>query len=197
MCYRMLHTITMSAAEEKTHLREEMRNRIAAIPASMRAKEDASICQTLEKTIPVGSTIGGYMPLPDETDIRSFLHTFLKNKHAVYLPRYENATITFYRITSLRQLTMSHMGILEPEENARILEDGTPLTVLVPGRAFDAQGNRLGRGKGGYDAWITKEKDTGRPLHCIGIGYSCQLVDSVPQEPHDQRMDTVITDTNG
>ena len=32
-------------------------------------------------------------------------------------------------------------------------------TILIPGRAFDAKGNRLGRGNGGYDKWIAEQRE--------------------------------------
>jgi 5-formyltetrahydrofolate cyclo-ligase len=61
--------------------------------------------------------------------------------------------------------------------------------VIVPGIGFDSIGNRLGRGIGCYDRFL----QTIDALF-IGIGYSCQLVSSIPVEYHDMKMDIVVTE---
>ena len=60
---------------------------------------------------------------------------------------------------------------------------------LVPGVGFDLNGNRLGRGKGFYDKLLPK-------LNCtkIGIAFECQLVENLPVEPHDAKVNLVITE---
>lgn len=64
--------------------------------------------------------------------------------------------------------------------------------VIVPGVAFTAAGDRLGQGGGWYDRFL----DRVRP-ECvtIGVGFSPQLVASIPTEPHDVRLDMVVTET--
>jgi len=59
--------------------------------------------------------------------------------------------------------------------------------ILIPGRAFDKSGNRLGRGGGYYDRIL-------RDVKClkIGVAFNCQLFDSIPVEPHDQKVDIII-----
>ena len=54
--------------------------------------------------------------------------------------------------------------------------------------AFDKSCNRLGRGKGYYDSLL---KNTNAIK--IGICYDFQLFESIPTEPHDIKMDIVIT----
>lgn len=58
--------------------------------------------------------------------------------------------------------------------------------ILVPGMAFDAQGNRLGRGKGYYDKVLKQTS-----AYKIGICFDFQFLESVPTEAHDVRMDKV------
>ena len=59
---------------------------------------------------------------------------------------------------------------------------------MVPAVAFDRKGNRLGRGKGYYDRLLAGSKATK-----VGVGYEFQLLGEIPAEPHDIRMDMVIT----
>ncbi len=73
------------------------------------------------------------------------------------------------------------------------LEESLPAVVLVPGRAFDAKGARLGRGNGGYDKWIAQERSRNAPYQYWGVAFECQVVDEVPVEAHDQKLDAVVT----
>lgn len=61
--------------------------------------------------------------------------------------------------------------------------------ILVPGVAFDPNGNRLGRGGGYFDQYLKEVKGIK-----IGIAYEKQIVDSVPIEEHDIPMDYLITE---
>jgi 5-formyltetrahydrofolate cyclo-ligase len=60
--------------------------------------------------------------------------------------------------------------------------------ILVPGRAFDRAGTRLGRGGGAYDRILA-----GLQAPKIGVAFACQLVENLPREPHDVPMDAVVT----
>ncbi|MBR2476274.1 MAG: 5-formyltetrahydrofolate cyclo-ligase, partial [Bacteroidaceae bacterium] len=61
--------------------------------------------------------------------------------------------------------------------------------IIVPGVAFDRNLNRLGRGKGYYDRLLTNSN-----AYFIGIGYDMQVVDSITTEPHDIKMNCIITE---
>lgn len=77
-----------------------------------------------------------------------------------------------------------------PEPIGEIFTDYDTIDlIIVPGVAFDREGNRLGRGRGYYDK-ILKET---RVSTKIGICFDFQLVDKVPVEPLDVRMDAVIS----
>jgi len=54
--------------------------------------------------------------------------------------------------------------------------------------------NRLGRGNGGYDHWIEKQRDVNPDTRMIGVAFECQIVNEVPIDAHDEKMDEVITD---
>ena len=83
--------------------------------------------------------------------------------------------------------TKAH-GILEPAAS-------TPASaaelraILVPGLAFDAKGGRLGHGKGHFDRLL---ESTDALL--IGLCFENHLVETVPMESHDVRMDAVVTE---
>ncbi|MGA2869912.1 MAG: 5-formyltetrahydrofolate cyclo-ligase, partial [Verrucomicrobiota bacterium] len=60
--------------------------------------------------------------------------------------------------------------------------------ILVPGMAFDLSGNRLGRGRGFYDQLL----GTAASIKC-GVCYDGQLFPEIPSEPHDVKVDFVLT----
>lgn len=62
--------------------------------------------------------------------------------------------------------------------------------VLVPGLAFARNGARLGRGAGFYDRFLIEHSHALR----VGVAFSDQVLDSLPEDPHDQRMDILLTD---
>jgi 5-formyltetrahydrofolate cyclo-ligase len=79
-----------------------------------------------------------------------------------------------------------------PREPGGVAVDPTMVDVVVtPGLAFDREGNRLGYGGGYYDRYLER---MGRAAVRVGIAFSLQVVDRVPAEPGDQRVDVIVTD---
>lgn len=66
-----------------------------------------------------------------------------------------------------------------------------PDVVIVPGLGFTRYGDRLGQGGGWYDRFLS---DIRPDCHTIGVAYREQLLDHLPVEPHDVRVDRVVTD---
>ena len=92
--------------------------------------------------------------------------------------------------------TAPFIGWAEVEGKAvRLPEDALdprwPDVVIVPCVAFTARGERLGQGGGWYDRFLSEIRDDCRT---IGVGFAEQLVDELPTEEHDVRLDTVVTD---
>ncbi|MDD4319390.1 MAG: 5-formyltetrahydrofolate cyclo-ligase [Candidatus Peribacteraceae bacterium] len=184
----------MSIVDEKETLRRSMVQAIAAMTDEEKNRQGTMLCRRLETLLPRAPiAIGAFAPLPDEPDIRPLLRTCLDEKHLLYLPRYDGGGITFHAVENLDELQAGAFGIPEPSASAPSPDPSTLSLVLVPGRAFDGNGNRLGRGKGGYDRWIARQRTANPRTSFWGIIFSCQIRDSVPAETHDQKMDAVIT----
>ena len=99
----------------------------------------------------------------------------------------------FYQVVSIKQLESGYKGIKEPVVNERYLyrfERSEDTLVIVPGVAFDANGYRVGYGKGFYDRFL-KDK---RQMTVIGLCFSGQLVEEIPHDEHDIKMDKIITE---
>ena len=61
--------------------------------------------------------------------------------------------------------------------------------MLVPGVSFKSDGCRLGRGKGFYDKYMSMEDFR---AYKLGVCFLQQLVDVIPVEEHDIRMDEIL-----
>lgn len=82
-------------------------------------------------------------------------------------------------------------GMTAPTADAPALR---PDLVIVPLLAFDANGGRLGQGAGAYDRTIANLRAAGE-VFILGLAYSGQRVAQLPAEPHDERLDAVLTET--
>ena len=184
----------MDAAQQKRELREAIRKRLAEFSAKERAAEGRTFCRTLWKILPdYLQVIAAFVPLPDEVDISSFLLECLTKGIKVFLPRFEGGEMVFREVKKLTNLPLGPLNVPEPQVTAPLLDSQVLSHVLVPGRAFDRKGNRLGRGNGGYDHWIALQRNANPQTKFFGVCFECQLVQSVPVEAHDAKVDAVIT----
>lgn len=138
------------------------------------------------------SVVALFSPLPDEVDISPVIDYFAKQKEClVVLPRVdisaEKPTMDFFEYQP-DALSVGAYGIREPEGVKPCPAEAIDLMV-VPAVAFTRRGERLGRGKGFYDCYLSRE---GFRAYTVGVCYSHQLLDSLPTEPHDCCVDEVV-----
>ena len=126
-----------------------------------------------------------YSALPDEVQTQAFLEKWHLKKQII-LPTVVGDDIIPVEFGKDTTFAVGDFNILEPQNEPYT---GNFDLIVVPGVAFDRQGNRIGRGKGYYDRFLCQHLDVKR----IGICFDFQLVDEVPAEPFDIRMDEVIT----
>ncbi|MGC9539226.1 5-formyltetrahydrofolate cyclo-ligase [Streptomyces sp. UG1] len=65
--------------------------------------------------------------------------------------------------------------------------------VLLPGLAVDARGMRLGRGGGSYDRVLARLESAGAHPALVVLLYDSEVVERVPEEPHDRPVHAVVT----
>lgn len=126
-----------------------------------------------------------YSALPDEVQTAAFLEKWHVLKQII-LPTVVGDDIVPVEYGEGTSFAVGDFNILEPQNKP--YAGGFDL-IVVPGVAFDRKGNRIGRGKGFYDRFLCQHLDVKR----IGICFDFQLVDEVPTEANDIRMDEVIS----
>ncbi len=138
-----------------------------------------------------GQVVALYWPIGKELDSRYLIDDLIKRGHSVALPvsSKKDRVMTFAKWNGKGDLVKGDFGIFVPPK----IETVDPDVVVVPFLAFDRRGNRLGRGAGHYDATLESLRSK-REILVIGLGYASQAVlFNLPAEPHDQRLDMVVT----
>ena len=181
----------MTSQNLKAELRSMIRAQLDKISPAVRAVESIELCERLKAQMASAHTILFFAPLPDELDIWPVLELSLALGTHCALPFFDAAKQT-YGAKLLNQLATDivtgKFGVREPAAScAEISLDQFDL-VLVPGMAFDWSGHRLGRGKGFYDRILTEASG----IKC-GVGYDFQLLEKIPVEPHDAKVNFMLT----
>lgn len=123
-----------------------------------------------------------------EVDTKVLINDLWKLNKNIYVPKVENNIINFYNINSFNDLVIGSYNILEPITNIKYKYNKNDC-IIVPGLLFDKNNNRLGYGGGYYDRFL---KDNN--LYKIGICFSHFIIDKLPNEKYDIKMDEVITE---
>ena len=117
------------------------------------------------------------------------LRDALETGKTLALPRCEGeGVMRAYRVARPSDLRRGAYGIWEPDETCPPIEPDDMDLILVPGTAFDRQGDRLGQGGGYYDRYLAQTRAVR-----IGVCHDFALLDAVPTQTHDARMDGVVT----
>ena len=166
-----------------------MRRLNRALDSRQRLRASAAIFSAVERLpeFRAARTVAVFAALPDEPATDEVLARWASTRRVV-LPRVEGDAMRFYACRP-DALVFGAFGILEPQ-GERPCPAGEIDLVVCPGVAFTADGRRLGRGRGYYDRYLGDPAFRG---FRVGVCYAHQLVDDMPVEPHDVRMDRVIT----
>lgn len=175
---------------EKKVIRETMRRLNRALDPQRRAAASAAIFAAVERLpeFRAARTVAVFAALPDEPATDEALARWGRTRRVV-LPRVEGDAMQFYGYRP-EALSRGAFGIFEPQ-GERPCPVGDIDLAVCPGVAFTADGRRLGRGRGYYDRYLGQPAFRG---YRVGVCYAHQVVDDLPVEPHDVRMDTVVFD---
>ena len=183
--------MTTAAANLKSELRSQIRARLEKISPAVRAVESTDLCERLKTQISSAHTILFFAPLPDELDVWPVLELSLALGTNCALPFFD-AEKKSYSAKLLKNLAtdivIGKFGVREPAAGCAEIPLNQFDLVLVPGMAFDLSGNRLGRGKGFYDRILSEASG----VKC-GVGYDFQLLEKIPSEPHDAKVNFIVT----
>ncbi|MDE2403372.1 MAG: 5-formyltetrahydrofolate cyclo-ligase [Sphingomonadales bacterium] len=177
----------------RARLREVRKGHVTGLPAATRALVLMRPPAVLARAIPEGATVGLYHAVGAEAPTRGFARWFQENGRKVALPWFatREAGMAFREWRDPWNddgLVPGPFAMPQPGDDAGAL---VPDWVIVPLLGFTAAGDRLGQGAGHYDRWLAAHPGA----RAVGLAWDCQLVETLPVEPHDRPLEAVVTPT--
>ena len=179
--------------DKKQELRKkitELRRNINSVERSDKSfKINENLSLYLKKNNVLSESIHVFLPIQNEPDLTKLYQDWLNDGLRLYAPSVAGERdLQHYQLTSLDSVRRGPLHTMEPVPNGEAVSPQFDI-ILVPGIAFDRDGNRMGFGKGFYDRFLME----GSGIK-IGICYEFQLVDQIPISENDVPVDIVITE---
>ena len=177
----------------KHTLRREMLARRRALAPADREAADRIIQRALitSPAFEASRVVALYAPIHNEVATEEIFRAALSLGKEVLFPAVHGDSLVFRRVTARHELHAGAYGIPEPTSDCPVRDPRAADLLVIPAVAFDLSGQRLGYGKGYYDRTLHLLEGSGR---LMGIIYDFQLVEAIAGEPHDVRVDVIITE---
>jgi 5-formyltetrahydrofolate cyclo-ligase len=186
----------MNEATDATREKSELRARMRALRAAVPPDERLRLARAVEGHVfalpemQAARTVLLFYSFGSEVETSGMAERVHGEGKRLLLPYLEAERMEAAEVLPDDELVTSSYGPREPAR--RVAVDPADVDVVIaPGLAFDREGYRLGYGGGHYDRYLSR---MGTRALRIGIGFAGQLVDRVPREPADERLDLVATD---
>ncbi len=182
-----------SITGDKAALRAQVRARAAALTAPVRADSDRALFRRFLALPQVerAGTILLFSGVGTEPATAALLGPLWAMGKTLCLPKcLPGRAMEARAVAPDRPLVPGAFGIPEPGEDCPALEPGRLDLILVPALCYDRAGYRLGQGGGYYDRYLPRTSAV-----TVGLCRDALLLESVPAEPHDRRVDLVLTET--
>ena len=183
---------TSGVEEAKAALRVRMRAARAAITPAERERLARAVEAHLFRMPEVGRArqVLLFYSFGSELPTSAMAERLLREGHRLLLPYLDDDGMEAALVEPGDPLVHTDYGPKEPGRRVAVDPSSVDL-VLTPGLAFDRRGNRLGYGGGHYDRYLARLQPSARR---IGIGFSIQVVPSLPAGPGDEPLDAVVTE---
>lgn len=194
--------MSRSLQSAKQALRKELKRRLKSMRDEERTNESQAIFKKLISmdAFRKSRSLSLYMSMPGEVETNQLMTYCFENDKKCFIPHY---TADLMKMVLLRNqedydsLPLTAWNIKQPaDDDVRpdaIDQDGGLDVIVVPGLGFTRDGLRLGRGRGYYDNYFQKyEEKFGKKPLLIGLAYSSQIVDDLPADEFDIKLDQVL-----
>ncbi len=132
-----------------------------------------------------------YSSIHNEVETEKVMDDALSSGKKVLLPVMSDGEVLFRELTTTSGMHTGGFGISEPCASNNVFKPGQADIIVLPGIAFDLKGNRIGYGKGCYDRALHNLEGQGK---LVAVCYDFQLIDEITDEPHDVKVDMIITE---
>lgn len=182
--------------------KSDLRKRILSIRNSMDKKESSEKSAVIMEKLTAmdiykkAQVVFVYMDFNHEVETMNLIKKMLLDKKKVVIPYTDtvNTVIIPSELKDMEGLVKSKFGYYEPAHDKILPVKPEEFDlVVVPGVVFDKNLNRIGFGKGYYDRILCSLK---KGAMAVAVAYDFQVLDEVPSEQHDVKMDMIITEKN-
>lgn len=189
---------------DKKILRKEILARRSALSVQERQEKSAKIVALVVemKEFQESDTVLLYAPIRGEVETEEIYQTARRLSKNTYYPRVQGEKMEFYLVDEKTEFETSSYGIKEPKPESTIAyapKAQDKVLVVIPGAAFDREGNRIGYGGGYYDKYLhwLKGRLPSESICKVAVAYECQMVEagSIEKELYDVQMDYVMTES--
>jgi 5-formyltetrahydrofolate cyclo-ligase len=182
--------------QDKNEVRKELLRKRDRIPPEVRKVKNRLIRERLLSLdeFKNASVIFFFASFRTEVDTTELIKTSLSAEKRVVLPKVEKdrQELLLYEIRDFGELSPGYMDIPEPPVRERRMSINDVDLVIIPGAGFDISGSRIGYGGGYYDRLLAGLQKT---VPVIAPAFEEQVVDALPSEPHDIRVQMIVTDS--
>jgi len=194
-------TAKQAVADEKQYLRAVLSEARTALSAERAGTLSVQVQRRLLATpeYRTAKKILLYAALGGEVDTILIATDALRTRRQLYYPIIDRGLcrLRLGAVADLGELRVGALGIAQPPVSAAreagdLGSDPGAALVCVPGVAFTPVGARLGRGGGYYDRLLAELPGE---TCAAGLGFSFQLIDRLPEESHDRRLDFIVTES--
>jgi 5-formyltetrahydrofolate cyclo-ligase len=188
-------TVTAPADDAKAGIRARMRATLASMSEEDRHRASRLACTRLINldVFRHASVIMTYMPLATEVDTTPIAIRCFQTGKNVCVPRvdWERREMYAIEVNSFddHYMETDEHGLRSPREGRLVVPNSIDV-VVVPGLAFDTRGNRLGRGGGYFDRFLSRLR---RSAASVGLAFDEQIIDEVPIDGRDVSVDLIVT----
>lgn len=175
--------------DNKKYCRRLIQDRIATLSTAYIAKQSEKICTQIADILQQNHAhhVALFAARAGEVDLLPLLR--LLPSISFYFPRVCGPReMQFHQISNISEFTIGKWGIREPHTDTPVIAPHQLDYIIVPGSAFSLDGKRLGYGGGFYDTLLPKAT-----ADRIGVCFPCQILETIPTEPHDCMVHQVIT----
>jgi len=177
----------------KNRIRKENLEKRNALSQEEIESKSEIICQKVihHPVFQEADMVFAYVDAKSEAQTKEIIEYAWKAGKKVAVPKVHGEIMKFYLITSYEDLEPGCFGIREPKEVCKVIEEMPDKSlVIMPGVAFDREGNRIGYGKGYYDKYFSAYPET----YKIAIAFEVQVVSKILADEFDVKADCVITE---
>ncbi len=176
---------------DKALIRKIIRESISNLSGSFRESCSEIICNKLISLSEYknASTISVYLSFDNEVDTAKIIENAFEENKRVFVPYIDGKIMYMVEIDKDTEYTLNKFGIQEPVFAQKKIWYGKLDLIILPLTGFDRKLQRLGKGGGYYDKFLSENNAVK-----AGLAYSVQEIDKLPIDPHDIPLDIVITE---